>query len=316
MSERPSAPHPGDWVREVFPTAELARGSALLPVGSRRRETARGAATRALDAVTAARQRAMRVEREVEAAAARAAPATVLVAGIYRPDGVDDMAAAVRELRRSKHRVRFVLGTTGAKATSLAPETTEAEMEGGKFANLNRLLAAAGELPDWLLLLDDDVELPEAFLDGLIGVAEALDLDLLQPAMTWSSFGAWRVTRRRAALARRTRFVEIGPVTLMRREVAGTVMPFSEAGMGWGQCLHWGALAKERGWKLGVVDALAIRHERRPTGSAYDESDALEAARRYLDSHDHISFAEANESPATLRRLPETPRAQQQSATS
>ena len=174
MSERPAAPPAGDWVREVFPTAELARGSALLPVGSRRREVVRGAAVGVMDRVVGLRKRVMRVDREVEAAAARSTPASVLITGVYRPDGVDDMAAAVRELRRTKHRLRFALGATGALATPLAAETTEAELEGGKFANLNRLLAGAGELPDWLLLLDDDVELPEGFLDGLIGVAEAL----------------------------------------------------------------------------------------------------------------------------------------------
>ena len=316
MSERPAAPAAGDWVQEVFPTAELARGSALLPVGSRRREFVRGAAVGVLDRVVALRQRAMRVDREVEAAAARSTPASVLIAGVYRPDGVEDMAAAVRELRRTKHRLRFAFGATGTAATPLAAETTEAELEGGKFANLNGLLDGAGDLPDWVLLIDDDVELPDGFLDGLIGVAEALRLDLCQPALTWRSFGAWRVTRQRASLARRTRFVEIGPVTLMRREVAEAVTPFSEAGMGWGQCLHWGALAKERGWGVGIVDALAIRHERRATASAYGEQEALEAARSYLHAHDHISFAEADETLETVRRLPESPQVPPQSATS
>src|SRR5215212_10757460 len=106
MSERPAAPPADDWVREVFPTAELARGSALLPVGSRRREVVRGLVTRGLDARTAAQKRLRRIDREVEAAAARSTPASVLVAGVYRPDGIDDMTAAVRDLQRSKHRLR------------------------------------------------------------------------------------------------------------------------------------------------------------------------------------------------------------------
>ena len=304
MSERPAAPPADDWVREVFPTAELARGSALLPVGSRRRDVVRGLATRTLDVRAEAQKRLRRIGREVEAAAARAAPASVLVTGVYRPDGVEDMVAAVRELQRSKHRLRFALGATGSRATPLAGETAASEMAGGKFANLNRLLAGAGDLPDWLLLIDDDVELPAGFLDGLVGVAEALRLDLSQPALTWRSYGAWRVTRQRAFLARRTRFVEIGPVTLMRREVAEVVTPFSEVGMGWGQCLHWAALAKGRGWGVGIVDALAIRHERRATASAYGEEEALEAAREYLSEHDYISFAEADETLQSVRTLP------------
>ena len=90
----------------------------------------------------------------------------------------------------------------------------------------------------------------------------------------------------------------------MRRELAEQLTPFSEEGMGWGQCLHWAALAKRRGWELGVIDALAVRHERRKAASAYGESEALEAARRYLAEHEHIDFAEARRTLGTVEALP------------
>ena len=34
--------------------------------------------------------------------------------------------------------------------------------------------------------------------------------------------------------------------------------------MGWGLDVHWAALAREHGWRCGVVDAVSIRHRRRP----------------------------------------------------
>ena len=93
-------------------------------------------------------------------------------------------------------------------------------------------------------------------------VCEAFELDLAQPAQTLRSHSAWKVTRRRpASLVRETRFVEIGPVTAFGRAAAAELLPFPELRYGWGLDLHWAALAAERGWRLGVVDALPVRHE-------------------------------------------------------
>ena len=291
------------WPAGVFPTAALARGAWLLPPGSGRREAARRAATRLLDAGVGTAAAMRRVERQAEAAARAAQRTEVLALAVYAPDGAHDMAAATGELRRSRHEVRLALGAMGRATPPLRPDTGREQMTGGKFANLNELLGEVEELPEWLLVLDDDVRLPRGFLDRLIGVAQALALDLCQPALTWHSHGAWRVTRRRPVLARRTRFVEIGPVTLMRRRVAEVVTPFSEAGMGWGQCLHWGALAERHGWRLGIIDAAPVRHDRRRTASAYGEAEALAAARAYLAEHEHISYARASETLESIRSL-------------
>jgi hypothetical protein len=293
------------WVNEVFPTAGLARMPRLLPLGSARRRVAKTVAGRALDAALGARQAALRSGRALDRAAAAAPQREIFVLGVYAPDGADDMAAAVSEIGASRHQTRFALGAMGEAAPELAAQTLAEGMSGGKFANLNRLVEAAGSgSAGWVLIVDDDVALPRRFADRLIGVAERLDFDLAQPAQTWSSDAAWRVTRRRPVMARRTRFVETGPVTLMSREVFAAVYPFDAQGMGWGLDLHWGALAKHQGWSLGIVDALAVRHERRGTATTYGEEAALEAARRFLETHEHLGFDEAQEVLARYRRLP------------
>ena len=45
--------------------------------------------------------------------------------------------------------------------------------------------------------MDDDVALPPRFTDRFVALFEHLGLDLAQPAQTWRSHAAWRVTRRR-----------------------------------------------------------------------------------------------------------------------
>ena len=68
-----------------------------------------------------------------------------------------------------------------------------------------------------------------------------------------------------------------------RRSAAGPpreLLPFPALRYGWGLDLHWAALAAERGWRLGIVDALPVRHEQRPGGGAYGHAEAIEEAQR------------------------------------
>ena len=184
--------------------------------------------------------------------------------------------------------MRLALGSTGPADEPLREHTVAEGLSGGKFENLNRVLEAAGRrvaaaTPDWTIAIDDDVRLPRAFLDRFVGVCEAFELDLAQPAQTLRSHSAWKVTRRRpASLVRETRFVEIGPVTAFGRAAAAELLPFPELRYGWGLDLHWAAVAAERGWRLGVVDALPVRHEFGLVAAAYLREDAVDEAARFL----------------------------------
>src|SRR6185436_8756913 len=106
----------------------------------------------------------------------------VLVVGVERPGSLMDAERA--ELLRSRHDVEVVTTPAGVR---------------GKFENLNALLA---EHPlgghDWLLVVDDDVQLPRGFLDAFLAAAERAGLKLAQPAHRLHSHAAWSVTRREA----------------------------------------------------------------------------------------------------------------------
>jgi glycosyltransferase involved in cell wall biosynthesis len=249
--------------------------------GLRRASLDRGAD--ALDAFCGRRRR-------LDRAAHRTPPARkVLVLGIERPEH-RELARDIRaELARSRHDVEMCFAAPGDR---------------GKFENLNLLLEShKPRESDWLLVVDDDIELPQGFLDRFLFLAERFGLDLAQPAHRLSSHAAWQVTRRRFAdVVRETRFVEIGPLTAFARSTFSTLLPFPELRMGWGLDLHWAALARERGWRCGVVDAAPIGHRTAPAASSYSRERALAEARAFLEHRPYLTAAEAQQTLVTHRR--------------
>jgi hypothetical protein len=231
------------------------------------------------------------VPPRLERAARNSAEGSVQVLGLYSAGYAGQIARAVREIARSRRQVRIALGALDGPAAELAGETLLSNLRGGgKFENLNALLE---QLPEqqarWVVVIDDDVELPRGFLDRLLFLAERFELQLAQPALRRTSHAAWAVCRReRWSVLRRTRLVEIGPLILFHRSLTGDLLPFPPLRMGWGLDLHWGGLALERGWRLGVVDAVPIRHEARLTAADYDRRSAIDELRRFLSGRPHI----------------------------
>jgi GT2 family glycosyltransferase len=214
----------------------------------------------------------------------------VLAVGVERPERRTLARRMRTELLRSRHEVEV--------------HTCAAEGR-GKFENLNRLLRAhPADGHDWLLLLDDDVSLPHGFLDRLVFLCERFGLQLAQPAHRLNSHAAWPQTRRRPrALVREVSFVEIGPVTAFARATFPTLLPFPELRMGWGLDAHWAALAREHGWRCGVVDALAVRHRAAPAAMAYSREAAIAEARDFLATRPYLRAEEATRTLAIHRRL-------------
>ncbi len=222
--------------------------------------------------------------------AAAAAPGRrVLALAIEREDMPNLLAGAREELLRSHHEVRFASTTVGDR---------------GKFENLNALLAehpARGH--DWLLVIDDDVELPAGFLDTFLFLAERFGFRLAQPAHRHRSHAAFAVTRRRpGVVARETRFVEIGPVSAFHAATFETLLPFPPLRIGWGLDAHWSALAAQLGWPIGVVDATPVRHGLRQIAASYDRGAAIAEAREYLAGRPYTRAIDAQRTLRTYRR--------------
>jgi exopolysaccharide biosynthesis WecB/TagA/CpsF family protein len=257
------------WPVSPVPTDDFLSGQIGLATG--RRARVRAGADRALDALDRLSGRRARVDR----AAGRGPRRRVLVVGAHNDDRPVTTIETLAELRSSRHEV--VVDVRGVGSS-------------GKFENLNAILADHDTATfDWVLAVDDDVELPHGFLDGFLHLAELHGLVLAQPAQTLASHAAWPIVRRRALTAvRRTTFVEIGPVTAFSRPAVAALTPFPPLRHGWGLELHWAAIARERGWPMGIVDLLPVRHELRPVASGYSSEAAIEEARAFLADRPYL----------------------------
>lgn len=221
-------------------------------------------------------------------AAARWPRRRVLALGIERENQPSILTEAFDELSRSRHEIEVAGATAQGR---------------GKWENIDALLQshpAAGH--DWLLVVDDDVRLPGGFLDAFVFLAERFELRIVQPAHRARSHAAWAVTRRRpGSVARETMFVESGPVVGFQRDTFEVLVPFPPLRAGWGLDLHWSALARQRGWKLGVLDAVPVTHGLRRIAAAYDKSEAIEEGRRFLAGKPYVRAADAQRSLVTHR---------------
>jgi GT2 family glycosyltransferase len=265
------------------PTEDFVSGTSGLVFGIR----ATGRAVVA-DALADARSASRGVPWRLRRAAREGARRRVLALGIERPDEVNLLDAAWRELRSSRHEVHLDSTVTGDR---------------GKFENLNALLARnTVEDYDWLLVVDDDVALPSGFLDAFLFLVERFGLQLAQPAHRARSHAAWEVTRRRpGSVVRETAYVEIGPLVAFGAATFETLLPFPELRVGWGLDAHWGALARQHSWRLGVVDATPITHGIRKVAAAYDRADAIEEGRRFLSERPYVPASEAQRTLVTHR---------------
>jgi GT2 family glycosyltransferase len=243
----------------------------------------------ARDWLTDAGERASGRRARLALAALRKPPRRkVLVLSVERAEHRELAEAARAELARSRHDVEVLV---------TAPEGR------GKFENLNRLLAESpADGHDWLIVLDDDVELPRGFLDRFLFLCERFELSLAQPAHRLSSHAAWPQTRRQpGSVVRETHFVEIGPVTAFAATTFSTLLPFPPLRMGWGLDAHWAAVAQQHGWRCGVTDAVAIGHRVAAAADAYSREEAVAEARAFLAGRPYVKAQEARRTVTTYR---------------
>ncbi len=230
---------------------------------------------------------------------ATATPRRVLLLSVYRQRNAGRLAPAVDEARSHGWDVRlWALDAADAQLAS----ATDGAGPGAKFPLLNQLVDGEDlERFDWVVVSDDDLELSPGALGQLLAVAEDAGLDLIQPAHTERSHRTFPITLRKPlAVARRTSFVEIGPLFAVRQPWLRRVVPFPPRhDMGWGLELEWFDLARE-GARLGIVDATAVRHLG-PVGRGYRWRDEHDRLLRDVESRGLVSFRDIQQTLATWR---------------
>ena len=214
-------------------------------------------------------------------------PRKVLVLGVRVEKRADWLDRVMLKLRSNHHLV-----SCRTKNMDATPRVT----------NLNLLLHEAPiDDFDWVITADDDIDLPEDFLDVFLHFCEQCDMSIAQPAHRFQSHASYALNMRHwNCVARETGFVEVGPLVAFHRRTFSSLLPFPDVGMGHGLDINWSWLARQHGWKLGVVDATPLRHLN-PVGAAYNQREMQVLASRFLKQAGHVSKREAL---VTIQRFP------------
>ncbi len=229
-----------------------------------------------------------------------AADRRVLVAGVYLADKEHRAVEIARELAAAREwavEQRWVALGRAPSPPALADVTAFRERRRrGKFVLLRRLLDGVDlERFAHVIVTDDDIGLPRGFLDDYLALVARHDFALAQPARTHESYiDHWIVEQQEGVVARRTRFVEIGPLFSMRRDAARLLTPFSEESpMGWGYDQVWPIVMEGAGLRMGIVDATPVAHDLRKPVAFYDDRDASYAMKSFLARRRYLPLGEA-----------------------
>jgi hypothetical protein len=177
---------------------------------------------------------------------------------------------------------------------------------GPRLTLLNRLLDRAGPDAEWLVVSDDDVRFERGDVARLVSLAARAGLDLVQPARSDPGADHGITAARRLSRARRTSFVEIGPLFAVGPRWRDRLLPFpEERGMGWGLELDWLRLFRE-GCELGIVDAVRVRHEGE-RGEEYDDAGEIDRVHAELESLGYRTWADVQVTLGTWRPWQRSP---------
>jgi hypothetical protein len=228
----------------------------------------------------------------------------VFLVGVYRARN----AERVRELFRPalEHGWKVAWWALDEVADDLR-EVTVGSGPGEKLPLPNEILRRIEPVGGWLVVSDDDVVYEKGDVVELVSLSIRARFDLAQPARADTSGGHEITFARKLSVARRTSFVEIGPVFAVGPGWYDRIVPFpEERGMGWGLELKWIDLFRT-GCVLGVVDAVQVRHDG-PPGPDYDHEHLLRRMREELAEHRVDGWPELQQTFETWRPRRRSPR--------
>lgn len=224
----------------------------------------------------------------------------VLIIGVYLLDVPNHAVAITDALRRTRDweiDIRWVAAGCGSIPSQLEEVTVRrTEKIVPKFSMLNQVIDSIDiNQFQYIIVIDDDIELDNQFLDFYLWLQGKIDLALAQPARTPDSYIDHPfVTQLPGIGARHTRFVEIGPLFSIRRDIYPLIIPFDDhTPMGWGLDYYWPHLLERLGYRLGIIDATPVRHSLRPPVSLYGYQEVANEMTQFLSTHEHLSEEEA-----------------------
>lgn len=223
---------------------------------------------------------------------------SVLVLGVYlanKPTYVRDVVKSLSQCKNYRVVQRWVAIGNVSSDPSVGEVTCIQQVDPlPKFLLINRLLSDEPLAKyEYVVIVDDDIQLSEGFLDGFLSVQSTAGFSLAQPARTRNSFIDHPITKCvEGVLARQTLFVEIGPVTSVHRPIFHLVFPFdTRSPMGWGYENIWAYRLAQNAFKMGIVDAYPVDHSLRPPAAYYGVTEAKQAQQGLLKSTPHFPLS-------------------------
>lgn len=224
----------------------------------------------------------------------------VLIVGVYLSSKENLAGQVTQELSNSsnwKVEQRWVSMGKNAPAQNLVPFTAKViHQPSGKFSLLNEVLHKVDLTSyEYLVVSDDDIQLPSGFLDRYLALVSRYKFALAQPARTHDSYIDHRFVEQLDGIdARWTRFVEIGPLFSLHRCAFDFFLPFDEASpMGWGNDFVWPIMAETNHLKMGIIDATPVAHSFRKPVEHYDYHSSRDGMVRYLAERAHLAKKDA-----------------------
>ena len=177
---------------------------------------------------------------------------------------------------------------------------------GVRLPLLNEVLRLSESSEGWLVISDDDVVFDRGDVLALVSLSTHAELDLAQPARSEKDVDHVITAARRLSVARRTSFVEIGPLFAVGPGWRDRIVPFpEERGMGWGLELEWHELHRE-GCELGIVDAVRVRHMGQ-RGEGYDFRADVHRVHAELEERGFAGWSDVQKTLATWRPWQRSP---------
>ncbi len=224
----------------------------------------------------------------------------VLVLGIYLADQANNVDELVKQFNAPrKWKVTQKWAAIGNRSVNgHVGEVTYKQFQEGlpKFTLLNRMLSDVDlQKYDYVVVCDDDIKMEDGFLDRYLDIVGKYDFALAQPARTHNSFIDHHFVEQMTGLeARRTLFVEIGPLFSVRKDIYADIFPFDETSpMGWGYDFVWPCVIERRGLRMGIVDAVPVDHSMRKPVKNYSYDEARAHMEIYLSKNKNLSRGEA-----------------------
>ncbi len=224
---------------------------------------------------------------------------SVLILGVYLANRSNHISQIVRNNFASRdYQVTQCWIAIGGESPDSVVRNVTVEVHPDpipKFTLLSRLLSQIQISQfEYVILMDDDIVLPDGFLDNFLRAQSCLEFGLAQPARTPGSYYDHLFAVQVPGLfARETRWVEIGPVVSIHRSIYDCIFPFDlSSPMGWGHENVWAYELARRGCKIGMLDAFPVDHSLRQQAAFYNWHDADCGRRELLKRRAHLTDQE------------------------